>query len=508
MSAGLWEALGAALQGGVQTYGQLNEQERLKKAQDEQLAMERQRLAGEDQDRQFKIVQAAIEGLDPNQEVDPGLLAQAKKFHLDGSLMPRHLGQTFKLGVAPNMPGTPVTELSTPDRVGIFRKPSPKEEMVDAQVGLFRQLNDPTNPFNLTPEQRARVALSQIPGVSANEVLGAPVPQLPGGNTGTATGEDALKGLDPSEARLIKQIANYKVPLPRGGFALNNPVWQARLKLAAAYDPTFDMTQYDARQKLRNDFTSGKGAQNIRSLNTVISHLGKFSKDADALDNTSYPAYNAVANWLETQTGDPRVKNFGIDAQAVENELSTLFKGTGATDQEIKAWRQQLDSSSSPEQFQGVVQSALALIAGRAQALQDQWNKGMGKPADFGLLSKESKDVLKRLGGDVNQFDPSGLDWQDAAQAGATAPAQRPAAAPPVAQQAASQASGSVTRAPFVIPNLPQSNATVADAAAAATASQPKVMSVAELNLRAKQLGMKPADLQQQLAQKGWKFGG
>jgi hypothetical protein len=245
--------------------------------------------------------------------------------------------------------------------------------------------------LNLSPEQRKRMLLTMQTGVNANEVMGPVVPQLPGGAVGDATGEDALKGIDPAEARVVKKIANYEVPLPRGGFAAKDPTWQARLKLAAAYDPTFDVTQYDARAALRKDFTSGKGAANIRSLNTVISHIGKLNDSMSALDNSSFPAYNTVANWMSTQTGDPRQNNFGMAAQAVENELSTLFKGTGATDQEIKAWRDKLSAAGSPEQFQGVVSSALDLISGRAQALQDQWTKGMGKPVDFGLLTKESK---------------------------------------------------------------------------------------------------------------------
>jgi hypothetical protein len=92
MSAGLFDALGAALSQGVRTYGDLNEQERIKKAQAAQLDMERQRLADEQRQQQFMMVQKAIEGLDPEKEVDPGLLADAQKFHLDGGLIRKHLG--------------------------------------------------------------------------------------------------------------------------------------------------------------------------------------------------------------------------------------------------------------------------------------------------------------------------------------------------------------------------------------------------------------------------------
>ncbi len=207
-----------------------------------------------------------------------------------------------------------------------------------------------------------------------------------------------------SQKNIANQLVNYKIPLP-SGFALRSPYWQTVLGIAGDIDPTFDATQYNVRLKARQDFTSGKSAQNIRSINTLIGHLNTLEDKAKGLENGSVQLWNKIANTGLTQTGDPRVVEFNNAANAVESELAAVFKGTGATDQEIKQWRQSLGASQSPEQLKKGIQTAIELMGSRMDALQNQYEVAMGKPKDFRFLSSRSQKILKNLGVDADELD-------------------------------------------------------------------------------------------------------
>lgn len=217
---------------------------------------------------------------------------------------------------------------------------------------------------------------------------------------------DVLKNLSPSEAATVKMLTNYAMPLP-AGFALKAPYFQKLLGAAAQYDPTFDATQYNVRLNLKKDFTSGKAANNIKSLNTAISHLNTLNEAVKGLKNSPLQLWNQIKNSGFTGVGDPRVTKFTAAATAVESELANVFKGTGATDQEIKAWRDQLNTSQSPAQLHAAIDQSIELMSGRMHALQSQYETGLGKPKDFHFLSPGSRKILKGLGIDAETIDPA-----------------------------------------------------------------------------------------------------
>lgn len=218
-------------------------------------------------------------------------------------------------------------------------------------------------------------------------------------------GEAALEGVSEAEKALVRKIADYKIPLP-GGMALRSEKWQRILELVAAFDPSFDASQYEQRRRLRVDFTVGKGGQNIRSLNTAVGHLGTLEEKARALENSSYDLWNKIKNFGYSRIGDPRVVDFNVAANAVAGELATLFKNTSGTDQEIKAWRDQVEASQSPEQLRSAVETAVELLGSRLSVLTSQYETGMGKPKDFIVLQPKARRILKRFGVDPSVLDP------------------------------------------------------------------------------------------------------
>jgi hypothetical protein len=232
---------------------------------------------------------------------------------------------------------------------------------------------------------------------------------------GTVTGttppgvrnEAALEGLNAGQAATVKGLVDYTIPLP-SGMALRNPEWQAMLGRAAMYDTSFDAKEYAVRMSTRRDFSSGNAAKNARSLNTAVHHLDTLKKAGDELQNRSLQWWNAAANYGLEKIGDSRPTKFLTTASALSGELANVFKNTSGTDQEIKEWHKNISAAQSPEQIKGNTDTIINLIAGRLAALTNQYEKAMGKPKDFTLLSERSRKILESLGAKVDDLDPVG----------------------------------------------------------------------------------------------------
>lgn len=259
-----------------------------------------------------------------------------------------------------------------------------------------------------SPEAGAGGAEAPLPAPKrAPAQLAATIPELANYNKQIDEERKSHKA-DVDEARvdaLAKQLVKYATPLPTGR-AATDPTLQAAQVRASELDPTFDASQYPVRQKLKQDFTSGKSAANIRSLNTAIGHLNTLSDKGNALGNEDVQLWNKISNATLSQTGDPRVTGFNNAATAVESELASVFKGMGATDQEIKQWRHNLDSSQSPQQMQEGIRTAITLMGSRMEALKSQYETGLGKPKDFQFLNDKSRKILEKLGANPDDLDP------------------------------------------------------------------------------------------------------
>jgi len=287
---------------------------------------------------------------------------------------------------------------------------------------------------NLTPQQQYAAAVASGDAAGAAKWLKAINAAAQAGHVPTAaeqqqaqmappTDGDPMSGLSAGEQGIVNGLLNYTQQLP-SGIALRTPYWQRLLERARMVDPSFDASQYTTRQKVRQDFTSGKAAQNVRSLNTVIGHLDELKRAGDALNNSSLPLWNRLANAAESAAGDPRIKRYETAANATSGELATLFKNTSGTDQEIQSWRKLANPSDSPDQIHAFVDQAIQLAFSRLDALKSQYQTGMGKPADFTLLNPKSREILKSLGKDPDAYDPGATGQAQPSAAGATAERQ------------------------------------------------------------------------------------
>lgn len=244
--------------------------------------------------------------------------------------------------------------------------------------------------------------------VSGNQ----PLPTLngqPSYATGTASqAQNPLAGykingqpIDPATANLVYKIATYQLDPTKLSSLYKSGDRERLINLASQFNPNYDMAEFPVKQKIRNDFTSGTDGQNIKALNTVIGHLYTLSQMSDALGNSSFTPYNTAKNALGTTMGSPNVTNFNTTASAVAGEAAKVFKSSGATDTEISQFTKGLNPNMSPAQLKGNINTMILLMISRLNALQDQYQQGLGQPPDSSFISPESQAILQKLQGQL-----------------------------------------------------------------------------------------------------------
>lgn len=229
----------------------------------------------------------------------------------------------------------------------------------------------------------------------------SPIDSSPGDPN--ATGDEYLKTLPPQRARLIRSIAEGDAPMPTGRSATTG-AGQALMEQVLQYDPTASALNLPARQATRKDYTSGKSAAQIKSLNTLAGHAEELDASIDGLRNTGIPLNNTVANWLGEHTGDAKIQKavarFDGWVSPVSSELTTLLRNGGGNESDVQNWIKQLKHDKSPTSLHQTVQDIVRAAQSRLGALQDSYNQGMqttDKPLPF--LRPSTQQIFDRLSG-------------------------------------------------------------------------------------------------------------
>ena len=210
-----------------------------------------------------------------------------------------------------------------------------------------------------------------------------------------------VEGLPTGVKEVVQGLTNYDLDLSKVSSYRGNQ----RLQLAAAAriaDPTFDMSQYPARAAFRKDFSSGKMGGNIRSFNTAIEHLSVLDNAIDKVPSNNMPAITAVQRGIAGKMAAKGKTAVGMTEErgaltAIAGELATIFKNTGGTDQEIDKWFQSYDPNASHEQKRQFIKTGTELMLGRLNALNNDYERVMGKPNDRPLISDDSQKAVERM---------------------------------------------------------------------------------------------------------------
>lgn len=211
------------------------------------------------------------------------------------------------------------------------------------------------------------------------------------------TGDKAIEKLPAAVQMQVKALADGRMQFPSGQ-ALKSPYWQNMLDAVAKYDPSFDAVNYNARAQTRKAFTSGKEAGMVNTLNTALGHLNELADASDALKNHDWKAFNTLGNFIATQTGSPVVTNFETIKSRVAPELVQAYRGAGGAEADIERNLKDFDAAASPAQLHGALKVTAELLQSKIDALQKQYDQGMGS-SRISLLSDAGQKTLDRLQG-------------------------------------------------------------------------------------------------------------
>ena len=190
----------------------------------------------------------------------------------------------------------------------------------------------------------------------------------------TMGGKKTATPLTPQQIDFFaNQVANYEM-LP-GQFTRRQPGWNDVLMKAKQINPEWVESNYPIFQKDKNDLSTGKSAQTLKSLVASQQHLQYMSELAEALGAGDVRAANDIAQRFGKATGHPEVTNFEMARQIVGPEIAKSIIGGGASAvhdrEEIK---KQFEAAASPEQLRGAVKVAKDLIGGQVHALDQQFS--------------------------------------------------------------------------------------------------------------------------------------
>ncbi len=216
------------------------------------------------------------------------------------------------------------------------------------------------------------------------------------------SGDDYLKTIPAGRRELITGMLEGRIgPAQMGRYGTKQV--QALLEDAARVEPSFDMTTWKGREAGIKDFYGGgKSQETVRKANQSALHFAElFGDKADKLPGTSVPAFNAVANAVNTNLlGKDAAPNFEVNAHALADELAGLFKGAGISDTEIRAWESRISPNMSAEQQRGMARTLLGLYRDSASALEKKRQDALG-PTLAGkrapVLGPEAEAALMRV---------------------------------------------------------------------------------------------------------------
>lgn len=144
------------------------------------------------------------------------------------------------------------------------------------------------------------------------------------------------------------------------------------------------------------DFTKGKTSQVLNGLNTSIAHMDALEPLATALGNGNMTLINKAQNFFKEQTGNPAPTNFTALKTFVSGEVAKAVLPGGGGEKEREELAAPLNKANSPAQLAGAIATIKTALAGKTEALRNQWDLGTnGTQGDFNkFLLPQTKKAL------------------------------------------------------------------------------------------------------------------
>jgi len=190
---------------------------------------------------------------------------------------------------------------------------------------------------------------------------------------------EPFSDLGAADPVMAQQIADYKLP-PITGYALTRPgsTGPATMDLVMQNNPNYDATIYPQIQRTRNDFSAGKDATKMGSLERAILHMHTLDSAVDALHNGDVTKLNQLGNYLGLNvTGQSAPAVFHAIQGIVASELSSAVLATSGVT-ERQANEQRINSDFAKPVTHDVLNWYRKLLSAQFDTLKDQYEAGVG----------------------------------------------------------------------------------------------------------------------------------
>ena len=203
-----------------------------------------------------------------------------------------------------------------------------------------------------------------------------------------------LKQKDPAYYNYLEKVGKADYPI-RGAFGRTyNQVTQDVGYLFPDYDPTL----YPAKEKLREDFTTGFSSKTLVSLNTALHHADVAYNQIKVLDNGQFKRLNSLGNILKQESGDPRVDVLNTTLSFLNRETPKAIAAGIVTNEDKEAFNRNLNSAQSKEVATSVIDDYINLLGGRTQPKFEQWQQAFGDFKKFPVMGKSALKILEKHG--------------------------------------------------------------------------------------------------------------
>jgi hypothetical protein len=154
------------------------------------------------------------------------------------------------------------------------------------------------------------------------------------------------------------------------------------------------------------DFTSGKTATQVNSLNTAIGHLFDANSIFSGLNNGAVRAGNSLTQYLNTQTGQAAAQNYKQAQDLLSTEIANAYGAGALGDRETQA---QFGSAiDSPQQHAGYVKTVATFLSSKIGANVQSYRTAMGQnPSSLDIFISPANQVkLAAMGVNVSALVP------------------------------------------------------------------------------------------------------
>jgi hypothetical protein len=221
-------------------------------------------------------------------------------------------------------------------------------------------------------------------------------------NAATIKKDYAVAGLNPDGSPTtdisaqVKAIGEYRQKPPTLS-ALRNPRMAALMDQVNKAYPSYDATQYDARQQAAKAYTAGgKEGTKIQAANTALNHLETVKALAVAEKNHDTKALNAIYNSISEQFGGAAPTNMKTAVAMVAPELVSAITAGGGGVGEREHMQTLFSPNAGPDQLLGAANQAQELLGGRLTETRRTYQRSTGR-SDFEdqYLSPAAQAILK-----------------------------------------------------------------------------------------------------------------